>query len=49
MGELFVAGYNVAAGYVAQRDPERFIKNPFSDDFGNFCCSMKHSSDGGSL
>ncbi|KAK7603033.1 hypothetical protein V9T40_003032 [Parthenolecanium corni] len=35
IGELFVSGYNLAAGYVAGRDPEKFINNPFSSDSGH--------------
>jgi len=34
IGELFVSGYNLAAGYVAGRDPEKFITNPFTSDSG---------------
>jgi len=30
--ELFVAGANVAAGYVAGRDPHRFLRNPLAVD-----------------
>lgn len=29
-GELYVAGLNLAAGYVNGRDPDRFIPNPLS-------------------
>ncbi|XP_034255350.1 dimodular nonribosomal peptide synthase [Thrips palmi] len=29
-GELFVAGRNLAAGYVAGRDPHRFLNNPLA-------------------
>ena len=30
IGELFVAGLNVANGYVNGRDPERFLENPLA-------------------
>lgn len=36
IGELFVSGYNLAAGYVAGRDPEKFINNPFTSNSGKF-------------
>lgn len=29
-GEVFVAGRNLAAGYVAGRDPHRFLNNPLA-------------------
>lgn len=32
VGELFVSGLNLAAGYVNKRDPERFIENPMAVD-----------------
>lgn len=32
VGELFVAGLNLAAGYVNGRDPEKFIDNPLAVD-----------------
>ncbi|XP_065156085.1 beta-alanyl-bioamine nonribosomal peptide synthetase ebony isoform X2 [Atheta coriaria] len=32
VGELFVAGLNLAAGYVNNRDPEKFISNPLAID-----------------
>ncbi|XP_017786492.1 PREDICTED: tyrocidine synthase 3-like [Nicrophorus vespilloides] len=32
VGELFVSGYNLAAGYVNGRDPEKFIDNPLAID-----------------
>ncbi|KAL1506202.1 hypothetical protein ABEB36_005604 [Hypothenemus hampei] len=32
VGELFVAGLNLAAGYVNGRDPEKFIENPLAID-----------------
>ncbi|XP_055633046.1 beta-alanyl-bioamine nonribosomal peptide synthetase ebony [Toxorhynchites rutilus septentrionalis] len=32
IGELFVAGLNVAQGYVNGRDPQRFIENPMAVD-----------------
>lgn len=35
-GELFVAGSNLAAGYVNGRDPDRFIENPLSIDKSKF-------------
>jgi non-ribosomal peptide synthetase component F len=31
-GEVFVAGLNVANGYVNGRDPTAFVPNPFSTD-----------------
>ncbi|XP_050536385.1 gramicidin S synthase 2 isoform X2 [Daktulosphaira vitifoliae] len=34
LGELFVAGANLASGYVNNRDPHRFIKNKFSQNKG---------------
>lgn len=34
IGELYVAGHNVAAGYVIGRDPDRFIQNPFTSQTG---------------
>lgn len=30
VGELFVSGLNLAAGYVNGRDPERFLENPLA-------------------
>lgn len=36
IGELFVSGFNLAAGYVAGRDPDKFINNPFTSKIGNF-------------
>lgn len=32
VGELFVSGLNLAAGYVNGRDPDRFIDNPLAID-----------------
>nr|CAH7759240.1 unnamed protein product [Callosobruchus chinensis] len=32
VGELFVSGLNLAAGYVAGRDPDRFLENPLAVD-----------------
>lgn len=32
VGELFVSGLNLAAGYVNGRDPEKFIDNPLAVD-----------------
>ncbi|XP_055381226.1 beta-alanyl-bioamine nonribosomal peptide synthetase ebony [Condylostylus longicornis] len=32
IGEIFVAGYNLAAGYVNGRDEHRFIENPLAVD-----------------
>ncbi|KAF7285868.1 hypothetical protein GWI33_009545 [Rhynchophorus ferrugineus] len=32
VGELFVSGLNLAAGYVNGRDPERFVDNPLAID-----------------
>ncbi|CAG9772921.1 unnamed protein product [Ceutorhynchus assimilis] len=32
VGELFVSGLNLAAGYVNNRDPEKFIENPLAID-----------------
>lgn len=32
IGELFVSGANLAAGYVNGRDPDRFIENPLAVD-----------------
>lgn len=32
VGELFVSGFNLAAGYVNGRDPEKFIDNPLAID-----------------
>lgn len=32
VGELFVSGLNLAAGYVNKRDPEKFINNPLAID-----------------
>ncbi|KAB0794533.1 hypothetical protein PPYR_11372 [Photinus pyralis] len=32
VGELFVAGANLAAGYVNGRDPDKFIENPLAVD-----------------
>lgn len=34
IGELFVSGFNLAAGYVAGRDPDKFINNPFTSKIG---------------
>jgi len=31
-GEVFVAGLNVANGYVNGRDPTKFVPNPFATD-----------------
>lgn len=39
IGELFVSGFNLAAGYVAGRDPDKFVNNPFTSKLGNFCIS----------
>lgn len=36
MGELYVAGFNLATGYVARRDADRFIKNPYSNESGTW-------------
>ncbi len=35
-GELYVAGYNLALGYVGLLDNERFIKNPYSKTIGRY-------------
>lgn len=32
IGELFVSGSNLAAGYVNGRDPEKFLDNPLAID-----------------
>lgn len=32
VGELFISGLNLAAGYVNGRDPEKFIENPLAID-----------------
>lgn len=32
VGELFVSGLNLAAGYVNGRDPEKFLDNPLAID-----------------
>lgn len=32
VGELFVSGLNLAAGYVNGRDPEKFVDNPLAID-----------------
>lgn len=32
VGELFVSGLNLAAGYVNGRDPEKFLNNPLAID-----------------
>lgn len=32
VGELFVSGLNLAAGYVNKRDPEKFLDNPLAID-----------------
>ncbi|KAG5894177.1 hypothetical protein JTB14_001871 [Gonioctena quinquepunctata] len=32
IGELFVSGFNLAAGYVTGRDPEKFLDNPLAID-----------------
>lgn len=34
VGELYVSGLNLAAGYVNGRDPERFITNSLSSEPG---------------
>jgi non-ribosomal peptide synthetase component F len=34
IGEIFASGSNLALGYVNGRDPDKFIKNPFSDEPG---------------
>lgn len=34
IGELYVSGYNLAAGYVSGRDSEKFVNNPFPSDYG---------------
>lgn len=36
VGELYVSGFNVAAGYVNGRDPDKFINNPLVMDIGKF-------------
>lgn len=35
LGELYVAGANLASGYVNNRDPHRFIENVHLHDKGN--------------
>lgn len=35
VGELYVAGLNVCAGYVNNRDPQKFVANPHTVDPGN--------------
>lgn len=37
VGELFVAGLNLAQGYVNGRDPEKFIENPLAVDASKCC------------
>lgn len=32
IGEMYVSGLNLAAGYVNKRDPERFVQNPMAFD-----------------
>ena len=32
IGEMYVSGANLAAGYVNKRDPDRFVPNPLSID-----------------
>lgn len=32
IGELFASGFNLAAGYVNGRDPEKFLENPLAID-----------------
>lgn len=35
IGELVVAGRNLAAGYIQGRDSHRFVNNPHAVDPGN--------------
>lgn len=35
LGELYVAGANLASGYVNNRDPHRFVKNCHPHNQGN--------------
>jgi len=35
LGELYVAGANLASGYVNNRDPHRFVENRLPHDQGN--------------
>lgn len=39
VGELFIAGMNLAQGYVNGRDPEKFIENPLAIDASE--CKLK--------
>lgn len=41
VGELYAAGLNIAAGYVAGRDAHRFVQNPHAVDPGN--SSLKYT------
>lgn len=43
-GELYVAGLNVAKGYVKGRDANRFIENPLATDPSEFYSNIRFSS-----
>lgn len=36
IGEMYVSGLNLAAGYVNKRDPDRFVENPLAFDQSEF-------------
>ncbi|XP_065340194.1 beta-alanyl-bioamine nonribosomal peptide synthetase ebony [Cloeon dipterum] len=47
-GEVFVAGLNVANGYVNNRDPTKFIANPFATDQAVYS-TLYHTGDFGRI
>lgn len=40
IGEMYVSGLNLAAGYVNKRDPDRFVQNPLAFDKSEFSSSL---------
>lgn len=36
IGEMYVSGLNLAAGYVNKRDPDRFVENPLAFDHSEY-------------
>lgn len=34
IGELMIAGGNLASGYIRGRDPHKFVDNPYTVDLG---------------
>ncbi|XP_059470894.1 beta-alanyl-bioamine nonribosomal peptide synthetase ebony [Neocloeon triangulifer] len=47
-GEVFVAGLNVANGYVNNRDPTKFVPNPFATDHAVYS-TLYHTGDFGRI